>query len=79
MLRPSPDHSALVASDHETMSVFLARGRGSRLEDFMGKWPSYRRTTFWGDNVEAGDYFPTGSCDVVMLSESRQVYKVFAR
>ena len=33
---------------------------------------------FRGDNVEAGDYFPTGSCDVVMLSESRQVYKVFA-
>lgn len=79
VLRPSPDHSALVASDHETMSVFTADGRGSRLEDFVGKRPSYSKRTFWGDNVEAGDYFPTGSCDVVMLSESRQVYKVFAR
>lgn len=78
VLRPSPDHSALVASDHETLSVFTGKGRGSRLEDFMGKWPAYQKTTFGGDNVEAGDYFPTGSCDVVMLSESRKVYKVFA-
>jgi hypothetical protein len=78
VLRPSPDHSALVASDHETMSVFLGKGKGSDIRDFVGKWPAYRRTTFWGDNVEAGDYFPTGSCDVVMLSESRKVYKVFA-
>lgn len=78
VLRPSPDHSALVASDHETISVYLGKGWGSDIRDFVGKWPAYRKTTFWGDNVEAGDYFPTGSCDVVMLSERRHVYKVFA-
>lgn len=78
VLRPSPDHSALVASDHETISVFLGNGKGSDLSAFAGKWPAYQRTAFWGDNVEAGDYFPTGSCDVLMLSESRKVYKVFA-
>ena len=78
VLRPAPDHSALVASDHETVSVFTGKGPGSRLEDFVGKGPAYRKTTFRGDNVEAGDYFPTGSCDVVMLSERRQVYTVFA-
>jgi hypothetical protein len=78
VLRPAPDHSALVASDHDTMSVFLGRGPGSHLSDFVGKRPAYSRATFWGDNVEAGDYFPTGSCDVVMLSEARHVYKVFA-
>lgn len=78
VLRPSPDHSALVASDHDTISVYLGKGPGSHLSDFVGKWPAYSKTTFWGDNVEAGDYFPTGSCDVVMLSESRKVYKVFA-
>jgi hypothetical protein len=78
VLRPSPDHSALVASDHDTLSVYMGRGVGSPLEAFVGKWPTYSRKTFGGDNVEAGDYFPTGSCDVVMLSESRKVYKVFA-
>ena len=78
VLRPSPDHSALVASDHETVSVYTGRGVGSPLEAFVGKWPAYSKTTFRGDNVEAGDYFPTGSCDVVMLSEKRHVYKIFA-
>lgn len=78
VLRPSPDHSALVASDHETMSVYWGKGAGSPLEAFVGNGPAYSRTAFRGDNVEAGDYFPTGSCDVVMLSEKRHVYKVFA-
>ena len=78
VLRPSPDHSALVASDHETMSVYWGKGVGSPLEAFVSKGPAYSKTTFQGDNVEAGDYFPTGSCDVVMLSEARHVYKVFA-
>jgi hypothetical protein len=78
VLRPSPDHSALVASDHERVSVFLGKGRGSDIRDIVNRSPAYSRTTFAGDNVEAGDYFPTGSCDVVLLSESRTVYKVFA-
>lgn len=78
VLRPSPDHSALVASNHDTMSVFLGKGKRSKLGDFVGKWPAYSRKIFRGDNVEAGDYFPTGSCNVMMLSESRSVYKVLA-
>ena len=78
VLRPAPDHSALVASDHETVSVFTGKGRGSQLADYVGKSPAYRRTAFQGHNVEAGDYFPTGSCDVLMLSESRQVWRVLA-
>ena len=52
--------------------------RGSRLQDLVNKGPSYSRTVFRGDNVEAGDFFPTGSCDVVMLAESRKVYRVIA-
>lgn len=76
VLRPAPDHSALVASNHETVSVFSGNGRASRLEDFVGKGPSYSKKVFDGDNVEAGDYFPTGSCDLVMLSESRAVYRI---
>ncbi len=78
VLRPSPDHSALVASNHDTVSVFAGRGVGSPLEAFVGKGPAYQKPVFWGDNVEAGDYFPTGSCDVVMLSESRKVYRVLS-
>jgi hypothetical protein len=78
VLRPSPDHSALVASDHDTVSVFTGRGAGSPLHAFVGQGPAYKKTIFRGDNVEAGDYFPTGSCDVVMMSESRRIYRVLA-
>src|SRR5436190_1366185 len=62
MLRPAPDHSALIGSDHERVAVFEGKGPGSRLGDFVGKGPAYAKTTFRGDNVEAGDFFPTGSC-----------------
>jgi hypothetical protein len=78
MLRASPDQSALIASDHQSMAVYEGRGPGSRIEDFVGRWPAYGRITFKGDNVEAGDFFPLGSCDVVMLAESRHVYRVLA-
>src|SRR5204863_1319897 len=78
MLRPAPDHSALIGSDHQRVAVFEGRGPGSHLGDFVGKGPAYAKTTFRGDNVEAGDFFPTGSCDVVMLSEARHVYRVLA-
>jgi hypothetical protein len=78
MLRASPDHSALIAADHQSLAVYEGRGPGSRIEDFVGKWPAYGRVTFRGDNVEAGDFFPLGSCDVVMLAESRRVYRVLA-
>jgi hypothetical protein len=79
MLRAAPDHSALIASDHQSMAVYEGKGPGSRIEDFVGKGPAYGRVTFRGDNVEAGDFFPLGSCDVVMLAESRHVYQVLAR
>jgi hypothetical protein len=75
VLRPAPDRSALIAADHETMYVFRGKEE-SDLEDFVGKWPAYSKRIFPGDNVEAGDYFPAGSCHVVMLSERRSVYRV---
>ena len=79
MLRVSPDQSALIASDHQSMAVYEGRGPGSHIEDFVGKWPAYGRISFKADNVEAGDFFPLGSCDVVMLAESRHVYRILAR
>ena len=29
-----------------------------------------------GDNVEAGDWFPTGSCQLLLLAESRNTYQL---
>lgn len=73
--RPSPDHSTLVTSDHETITDF--RGApGSPLAAFTYEAPARRKMVAPGDNIEAGDYFPTGSCNVVMLSEKRNVYRI---
>jgi hypothetical protein len=76
VLRPSPDHSALVASNHETVWVFTGKGKGSDLADFVGKKPASRDKSFHDDNVEAGDYFPAGSCRLLMLSEKKNVYRL---
>ena len=74
--RLSPDRRSLVASNHETVRVF--RGRGAKLSDFTEGGPVRRRTVARGDNIEAGDFFPSGSCDVVMVSERKNVYRVMA-
>jgi hypothetical protein len=76
VLRPAPDHSALVASNHQTVWVFNGKGKGSDLADFVGKKPASRRMAFENDNVEAGDYFPAGSCRPLMLPEKKNVYRV---
>ncbi len=75
VVRASPDHSTIVASDHDTITVFR-RPAGSPLGAFTYEPPANRRMVAPGDNIEAGDYFPSGSCDVLMLSERRNVYRL---
>lgn len=79
LARLAPDHSLLVTSSHETVTVFRGDGPGGHLSDFTDGDPYRRNVVTRGDNVEAGDYFPSGSCDVVMLSERRNVYRVRPR
>ncbi|MGH8991123.1 MAG: hypothetical protein ACRDZ7_06305 [Acidimicrobiia bacterium] len=74
--RPSPDHSTLVTSDHDTVTVFRGPAPGSPLAAFTYEAPAKRKMVAPGDNIEAGDYFPSGSCDVLMLSERRNVYRL---
>ncbi|HEY3240495.1 MAG TPA: hypothetical protein VGL92_13070 [Acidimicrobiia bacterium] len=73
--RASPDHSTLVTSDHDTITVFRGKA-GSPLGAFTYEAPARRKVVAPGDNIEAGDYFPSGSCDVLMLSERRNVYRL---
>jgi hypothetical protein len=73
--RTSPDHSTLVTSDHDTITVFRGPA-GSPLGAFTSEAPARRKMVAPGDNIEAGDYFPSGSCEVLMLSERRNVYRL---
>jgi hypothetical protein len=74
--RASPDHSTLVTSDHEMITVFRGPKGDSNLGAFTYEAPAKRKLVAPGDNIEAGDYFPSGSCDVLMLSERRNVYRL---
>ncbi len=82
VVRPAPDRRTLVASDHERLTVYRAASGGSReaehISAFTGKAPARSEVVAPGDNVEAGDFFPAGSCDMVLLSERRHTYRSFA-
>jgi len=71
--RPSSDRGLLVASDHETVTTY--RG-GGQVQHFTATAPADRRTVAAGDNIEAGDFFPHGTCQVLLVSESRNVYRL---
>ncbi len=53
-------------------------GRTGSLAAFVDREPSDRKLFARGDNVESGDFFPEGSCDLLMLSEARSVYRLLA-
>lgn len=76
VLRASPDGRFLVAANHQNLWIFKGDGEDSSLSDFVGRNPASRRRIFKDDNVESGDFFPHGSCDLVMLSERKSVYRV---
>jgi hypothetical protein len=42
----------------------------------VGKKPTRITAIDVGDNVEAGDWFPTGSCQLLLLAESRNTYRL---
>lgn len=74
--RPSPDLATLVTSDHETITVYKSSGPEGPLSQFTYEPPARRQVVGPDDNIEAGDYFPWSSCDMVMLSERRNVYRL---
>ncbi|MGH8998772.1 MAG: hypothetical protein ACRDY7_05210 [Acidimicrobiia bacterium] len=78
IVRPSTDKGVLVASDHETVTIYEGRGPKTRLSHFTDRAPARRKTVARGDNIEAGDFFPFGSCAVILVSESRNIYRMSA-
>ena len=77
--RVSPDGHTLVAANHGWFYVYRAARPDADLGDFVGRPPAWRGGLEPGDNVEAGDFFPAGGCDVVFVAESKNVYRVLAR
>lgn len=74
MARLSPDRRVFVTASHEHLTVW--RGYVGDLGDLAGRRPTARRTVSAGDNVEGGDFFPSGSCSLTLLSESKNAYRL---
>lgn len=79
VVRISPDRRSLVASDHEKMTIYRTDHEAKHISEFTNRKPSWSVVVAPDDNVEAGDFFPMGSCDLVLLSESRNTYRSMAR
>lgn len=76
LTRVSPDGRTLVAANHNRLYVYRAGRDDADLPEFVSRPPVWQGALGAGDNVEAGDFFPAGDCDLVLLAESKRVYRV---
>ena len=76
--RVSSDGSLLVTASHD---VFLGykNPKPGTLAGFFDREPFHGGEVSTDDNVEAGDFLPSGSCRVILVAESRTTYVVGAR
>lgn len=72
--RLSPDKRFLMASTHRRMHVYKNTGDLQSLQDLIANKPVVEEMVAPGDNVESGDFFPWGSCDLLLLAESHNTY-----
>lgn len=76
--RVSPDGRFLITANHQRAFVYRAQPGFGPLARFTSRSPVRQTWVSPGDNVEAGDFFPAGGCDLVLIAESRNVYRVSA-
>ncbi|MGH9039372.1 MAG: hypothetical protein ACRDZ3_03990 [Acidimicrobiia bacterium] len=74
--KPSPDGRWLATATHETVSLYRNAGAPGTLEGFMNQEPFHVMVAAPEDNVEAGDFYPVGECQLLLLSETRNTYRL---
>ena len=74
--KPSPDGRWLATATHETVSLYRNAGAPGTLEGFMDREPFHVMVAAPEDNVEAGDFYPAGECQLLLVSETRNTYRV---
>jgi hypothetical protein len=75
MARVSPDGRMLVASTHDTVTVYCNSGAAG-LAAFTGHNPDAFVENFYLDNVESGDFYPAGSTSLLFISEAKNVLQL---
>jgi hypothetical protein len=76
VVRLSPDRRTMVAASHTTAWIYEGLSPATPIRSVVGKQPSRITGVDVGDNVEAGDWFPSGSCHLLLLAESRNTYQL---
>jgi hypothetical protein len=76
VVRLSPDHRTMVAASHTRAYIYEGLSPVTPIRSVVGKKPTRITAIDVGDNVEAGDWFPAGSCQLLLLAESRNTYEL---
>jgi hypothetical protein len=74
VVRLSPDGRMLVASTHDTVSVYCNSGAPG-LAAYTGKNPDAFVESFYLENVESGDFYPAGASTLLFISELKHVFQ----
>ncbi|MDQ1501337.1 MAG: hypothetical protein QOI86_4677 [Actinomycetota bacterium] len=76
VVRLSPDRRTMVAASHTKAWIYEGLSPGTPIRSVVGRKPTRIMGIDVGDNVEAGDWFPAGSCQLLLLAESRNTYQL---
>jgi hypothetical protein len=73
--RVAPDRHVLILVSHEKIFVYETPRPATTLRQFAAR-PVRRQRINNGDNVEGGDFFLLGACKLVLVAESKQIYRI---
>ena len=76
VVRLSSDRRTIVAASHTTAWIYEGLPPGTPIRGVAGKRPSRIKRIDRDVNVEAGDWFPSGSCQLLLLAENRNTYRL---
>lgn len=76
VVRLSPDRRTLVAASHVRAYVYEGLTPATPIRGVVGRKPSRITGIANGTNVEAGDWFPFDSCQLLLLAENRSTYQL---
>jgi len=76
VVRLSRDRRTMVAASHTQAFVYEGLPPVTPIRGVVGKKPNRITWIANGTNVEAGDWFPSGSCQMLLLAENRSAYRL---
>ena len=76
VVRLSPDRRTMVAASHTQAIIYEGLPSATPIRGVVGRKPTRITAVGRGDNIEAGDWFPADSCQLLLVAESRSTYQL---